>query len=277
MIQTSKQTDERLQAKVAGVKAREEAPVPTECWCLHGAVGAASDWRGLASALAKSGISTLAVDLWRFLECESVPMPEFGKRLNAEAAGEVPRAMRRILVGYSMGGRLALHALLEGGPWDAAVIISANPGLCDPAEASARRSSDTLWATQALTLPWQDFISKWNAQPILGGAMRDSREDGKLIQRRREIARSFVDWSLGSQQSLWDRLPEIKIPTLWIAGENDPKFRALAEEASYLADSFQLAIAPDSGHRVPWESEAWLAEEIGSFASGGDCRGKDTA
>lgn len=267
MIQTSKQTDERLQAKVAGVKERDEALAPLECWCLHGAVGTASDWRPLAKNLAATGISTRAVDLWRFLECESVPMPEFGKRLNAEAAGEVARAGRRILIGYSMGGRLALHALLEGGPWDAAVIVSANPGLRDPAEAAARRSSDTLWATQALTLPWQDFIGKWNAQPILGGAMRDSREDGKLIQRRREIARSFVDWSLGSQQPLWDRLPEITVPTLWIAGENDPKFRALAEEATSLSEKFSLEIAPAAGHRVPWENGEWLAKRIAGFVS----------
>jgi 2-succinyl-6-hydroxy-2,4-cyclohexadiene-1-carboxylate synthase len=268
VIQTSKETDERLEAKAAGVKAKDETLVPLECWCLHGAVGAVSDWRGLAKALAAEGVSTRAVDLWRFLECESVPMPEFGKRLNADAEGGVARAMRRILIGYSMGGRLALHALLEGGPWDAAVIISANPGLRDATEAAERRAFDTLWATQALTLPWQDFIGKWNAQPLLGGAMRDSREDSKLIQRRREIARSFVDWSVGSQRPLWERLPEISIPTLWIAGENDAKFISLAKEAAGLANNFQLAIAPDSGHRVPWENEAWLAERIHDFGRG---------
>ena len=262
MIQTSKQTDERLQA---AAKARDESLAPVECWCLHGAVGSASDWRGLAKALAAGGISTRAVDLWRFLECESVPMPEFGKRLNAEAVGEVQRAARRILIGYSMGGRLALHALLETGPWDAAIIISANPGLRDSDEAAARRASDTVWATRALTLPWQDFIAEWNSQLLLGGAMRDSREDAKLIQRRREIVRSFVDWSVGNQRPLWERLPEIRTPVLWIAGENDAKFRAIAEEAAGLSEHFSLAIAPDAGHRVPWENGEWLAERIGGF------------
>jgi 2-succinyl-6-hydroxy-2,4-cyclohexadiene-1-carboxylate synthase len=97
--------------------------------------------------------------------------------------------------------------------------------------------------------------------------MRDSREDGKLMQRRREIARSFVDWSVGNQQPLWDRLPEIKIPTLWIAGENDVKFRDIAAEAAGLTDHFQLAVGPDSGHRVPWENGAWLAERVAGFIS----------
>lgn len=267
MIQTSKETDERREALKRSAKASDEAVVPAECWCLHGAVGAAADWRGIASRLAADGISTRAVDLWRFLECGSVPMPEFGKRLNADAEGEVSRGRKRILVGYSMGGRLALHALLEGGPWVAAVIISGNPGLRDAAEASARRSADTVWATQALTLPWPDFLGKWNAQPILGGAIRSEREDGKLMQRRREIARSFVDWSLGNQEPLWGKLSSIRIPTLWIAGENDAKFRALAEEAAGLSEHFSLEIAPGSGHRVPWENEEWLAERIAAFVS----------
>lgn len=194
-------------------------------------------------------------------------MPQFGKQLNADAEGEVSRGQRRILIGYSMGGRLALHALLEGGPWHAAVIISANPGIRDAGEVSSKRSQDTVWATRALTQSWAEFLNDWNAQPILGGAMRDEREDKKLIQRRREIARSFVDWSAGNQQSLWSRLSEIKVPVLWVAGENDPKYVAIAKEAASGSDGFRVEIAPDSGHRVPWDKEAWLVERIHSFIS----------
>lgn len=266
MIQTSKQTDEWKEVATGQRKnVSDEACIPLECWCLHGAVGTASDWRILAKGLAEQGIATRAVDLWRFLQCESVDMREFGRRLNADATGEVSRGQRRILIGYSMGGRLALHALLEGGPWDAAVIISANPGLRDAGEISTRRASDTVWATQALTLGWDAFLEKWNSQPVLGGAMRDEREDKKLIQRRREIARSFVDWSVANQAPLWDRLPEIDIPVLWIAGENDIKFSEIAKEASKLTPESTVAIAPNSGHRVPWESGDWLLEEIGNW------------
>jgi 2-succinyl-6-hydroxy-2,4-cyclohexadiene-1-carboxylate synthase len=254
VIHTTKQTDELLQAAARAAKASDETVISTECWCLHGAVGAASDWRSFASALTKHGISTRAVDLWRFLQCESVSMQEFGKCLNADAAGEVSRSQRRILIGYSMGGRLALHALLENGPWD-------------PLEISQRRSQDAHWATRALTESWADFLSAWNAQPVLGGAMRDEREDKKLIQRRREIARSFVDWSVANQENLWDRLNEIKVPVLWIAGESDTKFSAIAQEASAKSPNFSLAIAPATGHRVPWENQAWLNDRILPFIS----------
>lgn len=255
MIKYSKETDERREAG------------PLECWCLHGSVGMAADWRGFSKNLAATGIGTRAVDLWRFLECGPMPLVDFGKALNADASGSVFRGSGRSLLGYSMGGRMALHCLLESDhPWQAAVIISAHPGLENDAEQAARRAGDAEWATQSLVGNWQQFLTTWNAQPVLGSApIRDPGTAGQLAMRRREVARSFVDWSLGAQESLWDRLGEISIPVLWIVGENDPKFLALAERAISLMPSATLAVAPSSGHRVPWEAESWFADKVSHF------------
>ncbi|MFT3990884.1 MAG: alpha/beta fold hydrolase [Luteolibacter sp.] len=255
MINYSKETDE---TRSAGTH---------ECWCLHGAVGLALDWRATSKALAAEKIGTRAVDLWRFLECCPLPMPDFGKALNADAQGRAARGTGRSLLGYSLGGRLAMHALLEKNhPWAAAVIVSAHPGLDSVDEQAARRTHDAGWASKALTSPWQEFQAEWNAQPVLKNTMiREPQAIGQFLLRRREIARSFVDWSLGAQESLWSRLSEIDIPVLWIAGENDEKFRVIAEKASALLPNGHLAIAPDSGHRVPWENPAWFHETVASF------------
>lgn len=255
MIQYSKQTDERREAG------------PLECWCLHGAVGMAADWRGLAKNLAPVGISTRAVDLWRFLDCCPMPLPDFAKALNAEANGEISNNRNRVLLGYSMGGRLALHALLtQPHPWQAAIIVSAHPGLENELDRASRRSTDIAWATQALAGNWQQFLNAWNDQSILGPTpMRDPQAASSLIMRRREIARSFVDWSLGVQEPLWDRLGEVSIPVLWIAGGNDPKFLTLAQRAVSLMPHAQLATAPATGHRVPWEADAWFLEQVSHF------------
>ena len=259
MIQFSKESDERREAG------------PMECWCLHGAVGMAADWRTFAKNLAGVGIGTRAVDLWRFLECQPLPLPEFAAALNADASGRVFRGTGRAMLGYSMGGRLALHTLLETNhPWDAAVIISANPGLENEADRADRRAVDTAWATRALAGEWGKFLADWDAQPVLGSqSIRNPGASGALVMRRREIARSFVDWSLGTQTPLWDRLPEISIPVLWIAGENDAKYRALGERAVSLLPRSRLAIAPAAGHRVPWEAEEWLAREVAHFLKTG--------
>jgi len=258
VLQFSKLADER---RAAGAM---------ECWLLHGAAGMAADWRGFTKRLAAAKTGSRAVDLWRFLECRPLPLADFGAALNAEAGGEVSRGCGRALLGYSMGGRLALHALLEKDhPWQAAVIVSAHPGLESDAERETRRASDAAWATMALAGNWQDFLTKWNAQPLLGGAMREPQASGSLIMRRREIARSYVDWSLGAQEPLWERLHQITVPVLWVAGDNDVKFRALAERAVSLIPRATLAIAPAAGHRVPWEAEEWLADEVAGFLRAG--------
>ncbi len=258
MIRNSKVADER----------REAGPI--ECWCLHGAVGLAADWRGLTERLVERQISTRAVDLWRFLECEPMPLDQFGPAFNADASGNPDRGQSRMLAGYSMGGRLALHALLEKDhPWKAAIIIGAHPGLEDEGERATRAGSDAEWASQALLQNFSDFLATWDDQPILKDiSIREPGDLSRLQLRRREIARSFVDWSLGNQQPLWDRLPEIDIPVLWVVGEQDEKFRALGERACELIPNATLAIAPDSGHRVPWQAGDWLAESTGQFLLG---------
>ena len=238
-----------------------------ECWCLPGAIGLPADFRGLAKNLAASQIGTRSVDLWRFLEAGSLPINEFGKALNEDAGGEIFRGTGRSLLGYSMGGRLALHSLLgKNAPWQAAIIVSAHPGLENEAERVARRTHDSAWATKAFAGDWRQFLEQWNAQPILAGSsIRDPEASQRLLSHRREIARSFVDWSLGNQMPLWDRLAEIKIPVLWVVGENDAKFLRLAERAVDLLPKGILAIAPSSGHRVPWEAETWFAERTAHF------------
>ncbi len=249
-------------------------------WCLHGAVGMADDWRGLELP----GRAVKRVDLWRFLDCCPMTLEGFGAALNREAAA-TPGP--KVLLGYSMGGRLALHALLAGeprrdapetassgtlqprAPWDAAVIVSAHPGLEDEAERAARRELDAEWAARALRGDWEEFLAEWNEQAVLkpvGGAelpMRFADRRG-LAARRASVARSFIDWSLGVQEPLGGRLGQLGLPVLWCVGGADGRFRALGEQAvAALADA-ELRVFPGAGHRLPWES-ADFAAVVGEF------------
>jgi len=235
-----------------------------EVWCLHGAVGAATDWKPFAHAMAGEGVETRAVDLWRMLECCPMPLMEVGRVLNAECRGLGRKTERRpVLLGYSMGGRLALHALLdENPPWQAAVIVGAHPGLESEGERIARRASDAEWGSRALSGDWRAFLDAWNAQPVL--AESGARAEPPLF-RRREIARSFVDWSLGAQEPLWDELPGIRVPVLWVCGERDAKFRAIGERAVSLIPGAELAVIENAGHRVPWDQPEAFAARVGEF------------
>ncbi|MEM1083134.1 MAG: alpha/beta fold hydrolase [Verrucomicrobiota bacterium] len=243
-------------------------------WCLHGAVGMAGDWRGLAVP----GWAVKRVDLWRFLDCCPMSLAEFGAALNREAAATEGR---KVLLGYSMGGRLALHALLGSScgespqprpaagrrshPWDAAVVVSAHPGLDEGRE--ARRAKDAEWAAMALKGSWGEFLAKWEGQSVLSGAAKGLGDRRKLELRRQAVARSFVDWSLGAQEALSERVEEIECPLLWVAGERDAKFRELAErieQGRNAPSPFELRVVPGAGHRVPWECDEFPAM-IGEF------------
>lgn len=224
-------------------------------WCLHGAVGQAADWREFAIP----GWSVKRVDLWRFLDCQPMSLPAFGRALNAEAAAT---ADRKVLVGYSMGARLALHALIDQGPWDAAVLIAPHPGLATEAERSARREADAAWAALALTGEWRDFLATWNAQSVLAASRPLSpAPEG----RRREIARSFIDWSLGTQEPLWEKLQDIHTPILWCTGELDPKFSTLADRATERLPHVEAWSAPGAGHRLPWDAPEAFPARVREF------------
>jgi len=263
-------------------------------WCLHGAVGQAADWQGFVVP----GWAVKRVDLWRFLACCPMTMPQFGRALNAEAAadGRSQVGDRRsrmvdgrseivddgskkeglsstihdlsstishnVLVGYSMGARLALHALLDGGPWDAAVLVAPHPGLEAEGERAARREGDAEWGSRALSGEWADFLDAWNAQPVLAGS---GNRASLSAHYRREVARSFIDWSLGAQEPLWGRLGEIACPVLWCTGERDGKFTALGERALPSLKEGELWVARGAGHRVPWDAPEAFRQRVGEF------------
>ena len=90
------------------------------------------------------------------------------------------RALARrpvVLAGYSMGGRIALHAALApGAPVARLVLVAASPGLADPAERAARRRSDDALARPHRGRSGVDaFVREWAAQPLFAGMPRGRR------------------------------------------------------------------------------------------------------
>jgi 2-succinyl-6-hydroxy-2,4-cyclohexadiene-1-carboxylate synthase len=231
-------------------------------------VGAATDWHRFRHAWEQAGYECRAVDLWRFLDCCPRSLGDTALALNAEVSAH---SGKNLLVGYSMGGRIALHALLcPKAPWDRAVIIGAHPGLETEQEKSERRKKDADWAASCHRDSWNDFLEEWQAQPVL--QMPSEPKDicmdrGPLHLRRKEIARSFLEWSLGVQDNLWPRLEEIQIPLLWMTGESDAKFGALARSACERIPQARAVVIPGAGHRVPWHQPERFSQEVLAFFS----------
>lgn len=216
---------------------------------LHGNLGAPSDWSSL-------GLSDLrAVDLWEHAGCGFLEMA-------GRLAGTLSSGMERpVLAGYSLGGRLALHALVEFPErWSGAVILSAHPGLQGAAERDARIAADARWAERARRMAWGDFLDEWNAQPVFAGDRRPEAQR-ELEVRREEVARAFEQWSLGRQQDLRARLVDCTVPVTWIAGERDAKFVAIATEMAAMMPRCRLVVVRGAGHRL-------LARECGDVVRG---------
>lgn len=216
--------------------------------------------------MAERRVPTRAVDLWRFLECESLTLAEWAASFNAEvkASGGGPHH----LLGYSMGGRLALHALLDAPElWAQATIVSAHPGLTDEGERLQRMARDAEWAGLALTADWPQFLDKWQNQSVLRSTIEPGPR-GQLVNRRRAIARSFMEWSLGKQADLRPGLTNLQTPILWLTGRDDEKFTRLAADLVPTLRQGRHHIVPDCGHRLPWEAEDVLADLVGQEISG---------
>ena len=226
-------------------------------WALHGAVGMPEDWRAFSSEM--SGVRSL--DLWGITGGVSKSLQETGDAI----AGEVSRVDDSpVLLGYSMGGRLALHALLARPElWKAAIIVSAHPGLSDANERSQRREKDARWAELARSGEWSAFLEKWENQGVLTGGQMPDRMP--LAAHRAAVAQSFIDWSLGAQSDLTNNLTRISCPVLWLTGERDEKFTRLAELAVPNLPRASHHVISSCGHRVPWEKPGEFAEACRQF------------
>ncbi|HEX7149959.1 MAG TPA: alpha/beta fold hydrolase [Thermoanaerobaculia bacterium] len=200
-------------------------------WCLHGFLGLPSDW-------------------------DLLPFPHRAPNLFTGGLAELEEATPDdILLGYSMGGRLALGELLQR-RFRKAIIISSGLNLDEKRE--QRRADDDAWARRFEgDEPWWSLMKDWNTQPVFAGH-EQPRNEGDFDRRR--LAQALRDWSPGNLEPLAPRLGEIDIPVLWIAGERDVKYIVEGSRAVSLLPQGELWVCPRAGHRVPWERpEAFLA------------------
>jgi 2-succinyl-6-hydroxy-2,4-cyclohexadiene-1-carboxylate synthase len=225
-------------------------------YALYGFLGLSSDWDAL-----RRGVS----GDFEALELFSLAHPregfwEWGRALNRRVAQEPVE--RRILLGYSQGGRLAMHALVDAPElWAGAIIISANPGLKVEEEKAPRLQVDLDWAERFLKDPWDGLIQDWDRQGVFQGqapAFRRKEED----YIRSNLAQAIEGWSVGRQDDLRESLSKLPFPILWVAGEKDTKYAEIAQEMAALHPHSSCWVAPEAGHRVPWECPGPFLEKI---------------
>ncbi len=169
-------------------------------------------------------------------------------------------------MGYSLGGRLALHAILANpNHWQGAIIIGAHPGFANEKAKEDQRIRDAAWGKQFLEEPWNDLLSAWDALPVFHGRPNKTPRSESSFSRRR-IAQCFESFSKGNQEFLPPTLAALQYPpVLYISGEEDKKYSDIGNQLSEACSIVQHEIIPDAGHRVPWENSNAFCHVIQVF------------
>ncbi len=216
---------------------------------LHGFLGLPTDWEACAIP------NLIAIDLHdlRF------PKPSQGLEAWAKAFNRFIRSqpfVDRVLLGYSLGGRLALHVVLQDPSlWKGAIFLSTHPGLQTDHEKAERLQSDKLWADRFLVDPWDKLINAWDEQPVFKHSVTPHRPESAF--NRRTLAEALKGWSLGHQQDFASKFLSFPIPYLWAVGEHDHKFQRIAPCKPYLISN--------AGHRIPYDLPGRVMRELQNF------------
>ncbi|HXI14447.1 MAG TPA: alpha/beta fold hydrolase [Thermoanaerobaculia bacterium] len=265
-------------------------------WCLHGFLGKGSDWKFLADELSRAGLETSAPDLLAE-SFEPVSMSEWATGF-VEQIAQIPDTSR-VLVGYSMGGRLAIHALLAAPElFSRAVIVSGGVGIEGDLARAERIAADERWAERFEHEAWSEVIEAWNDQEVFrtsGTREHSSRADGGETLTRRstrhplprgeggtvrgeggrvrgegEFSREALGvalrcWSPAAHEPLHSRLPSIRSTLLWVAGELDGQYVDVGRRAVRQIPNARLKTIEGAGHRVMFDQPERFAEVVREF------------
>lgn len=266
----------RLGIELRGAVRDKSGPYSTLVM-LHGFTGSAAAWGNHLETLAAYGLRVIALDLPGHGQSDA---PDDPQRYAIEyCQQDILAALQQLgvsqgealLLGYSMGGRIALYTAFSGF-FRALILESASPGLEDPSEREQRRISDEVLAASIERDGVQAFIERWEKLPLfasqntLPSESREALRRERLSNRASGLAQSLRGVGTGVQPSLHARLPTLHIPVLLIAGELDTKFTAIARSMAEALPQSQLRIVPGAGHVVHLERPEEFVSLVRDFS-----------
>ena len=182
-----------------------------------------------------------------------------GARSLSQSADDIVATMQPgILIGYSMGARMALHVALRHPQMvSQLVLISGTPGLVTQAERSARLQSDNELADHIEKIGTPAFIDEWLALPIFSGLSdQTNQRNDRIRNTAKGLADSLRFAGTGTQEPQWPNLHQLSMPVLLMVGELDVKFTTIAKDMQPLLQSSEMKVVPNVGHTVHLEDPA---------------------
>ena len=250
---------------------------------LHGFTGRAATWERFAVP-AREKRTLVAVDLLGHGESDAPESPEhytFDRFIYGLEELLDHLGLRQVCwLGYSLGGRVALGAALSLPHRTAALVLeSASPGLATAGERVARVQSDEQLADWIEEVGIERFVDYWENIPLWAGQVRLSEpvrsglRSQRLANRPVGLANSLRGMGTGAQPALHQRMGELSVPVLVLAGEEDTRFAAIAREMHEAIPGSRLEIVEQAGHAVHLEQPERFNRVVLEFL----CSGVETA
>ena len=233
-------------------------------WCLHGAMQTTSVWDPFLDKLCLSAqpVGVKKVDLYDNISTSLEQWARsFCSTVTEESSKEKP-----FLLGYSLGGRLAMHAYVNSPHlWSGVIIVSADPGTQSEAARESMLEKDLAWSRRLQSEDLETLLLEWDHAPVF--CQRSNTAPRELTNLdSSKISKLISVYSKGRQQDLLPRLKqEGAVPMLYLSGEDDHKYSMIGEDLSRSCNSVIHQIIPDAGHRVPWENPAGFLSAVNQF------------
>jgi 2-succinyl-6-hydroxy-2,4-cyclohexadiene-1-carboxylate synthase len=172
-----------------------------------------------------------------------------------------------VVVGYSMGGRLALHAAL-GSAFAGLVVVGASAGIADADERRRRKEADSELADWIETHSIDEVVARWERNPVFASQpapLVDAQRAGRLAHSPADLARLLRSAGQGALDPIWDRLESLGMPVLALAGEDDPTYRAASERIASLVPQGRCGVIRGAGHAAHLEAPDAVRDAILGF------------
>ncbi|PGS56421.1 2-succinyl-6-hydroxy-2,4-cyclohexadiene-1-carboxylate synthase [Bacillus sp. AFS041924] len=242
---------------------------------LHGFTGSTKTWENLINKL-EQNFHVIAIDLLGHGKTDS---PIHEERYKMELAAKdlydflIKRQIDSVhLLGYSMGGRLALYfALAYPAKIRSLILESCTAGLQSEQERYARIEQDNHLSSKILNEGIEAFVNYWENIPLFSTQKKLPSESqvkikqGRLNQSPIGLSNSLKGMGTGIQPSLWDHLNQIKNPTLLVCGEYDEKFCLIMGKMNEKLKNSEIIKIPDAGHAIHVEQSEKFATIVSGF------------